>query len=251
MTNETVTAALVDALKLALAEPGEQRLFRSGKLSGLFAGRSGANVEAAECALREGLLEVVRTQSKGRTTTEWVRVTPRAVEFMRRHESPLQALRDLQAILQTNRAAVPLWLAEMRRELDMMASRLAEEAQRWTHRLDALTNQVDRALRRAEEAGAESADGALADVPWAGEALAYLDQRRAAGATGDCPLPELFAALRSRYPDLSVTAFHDRLRRLQERRALRLVAFTGPPSGIPEPEYALLEGTQLLYYATR
>lgn len=250
MTKDDVTATLLDALKLALAEPGEQRLFRSGKLSGLFAGRSGANAEAAERALRDGLLEVVRTESKGKTTTEWVRITPRAVEFLHEHESPVQALRDLQSILQTNRAAVPLWLAEMRRELDALGGRLADEAQRWTHRLDALCGQVETALRRAETAGAQLPDG-TPDAPWAVEALAYLDHRRTSGATGDCPLPELFGALRARYPDLSVTAFHDHLRRLQDRRVLRLLPFTGLPSDIPEPEYAMLEGADVLYYVTR
>jgi MFS family permease len=30
-------------------------------------------------------------------------------------------------------------------------------------------------------------------VPWAVEALEYLDRRAASGAAGDCPLPELFA----------------------------------------------------------
>jgi hypothetical protein len=251
MTNDSVTEVLLDALKLALAEPGEQRLFKSGKLGGLFAGRAGANGEAAARALREGLLDVVRTESKGKTTIEWVRITPRGVEFLHEQESPIQALRDLRTILQTNRDAVPLWLAEMQRELQGLGDRLAEEAQRWTHRLDALSGQVETALRRAEAAGPELPDGPAADAPWASAALAYLDHRRTGGATADCALPELFAALRDRYPDLSVTAFHDRLRRWHDRGALRLLPFTGPPSDIPEPEYALLDGARLLYYVTR
>jgi hypothetical protein len=248
---EPMTEILLDALKLALAEPGEQRLFRSGKLAGLFAGRTGVNGEAATRALREGLLEVVRTETKGKATTEWVRITPRAMEFLHEQESPVQALKDLRTILQTNREAVPLWLAEMQRELHALGSRLAEEAERWTHRLDALSGQVEAALRRAEAAGRELADGVAVDVPWAVDALAYLDHRRTSGANGDCPLPELFAAVRDRHPELSITAFHDHLRRLQDRRALRLLAFAGPPSDIPEPEYALLDGANLLYYVSR
>ena len=251
MTNDKVTETLLDALKLALAEPGEQRLFKSGKLAGLFAGRGGVNGEAAAQALREGLLEVVRTESKGRATIEWVRITPRAMEFLHTRESPVQALKDLRTVLQTNREAVPLWLAEMRRELQALGSWLAEEAQRWTHRLDALSGQVETALRRAEASGPELPDGAGTETPWAVDALAYLDHRRTGGATGECPLPELFAALRDRYPDLSVNAFHDRLRRLHDRRALRLLPFTGPASDIPEPEYALLDGASLFYYVSR
>jgi hypothetical protein len=248
---DKVTESLLDALKLALAEPGEQPLFKSGKLAGLFAGRSGVNAEAAAQALRDGLLEVVRTEAKGKTTTEWVRITPRAMEFLHQQESPVQALRDLQTILQTNREAVPLWLAEMRRELQALGSRLTEEAQRWTHRLDALSEQVEAALRRAEAAGPQLPDGAAMAVPWAQDALTYLDHRRTGGAAGDCPLPELFAALRDRYPNLSVNAFHEGLRRLHDRRALRLLPFTSSPSAMPEPEYALLDGANLLYYVSR
>jgi hypothetical protein len=248
---DKVTDTLVDALKLALAEPGPQPLFKSGKQAGLFSSRGGVSGEAAQQALREQLLEVVRTESKGKSTIEWVRITPRAMEFLHRQESPVQALRDLQTILQTNREAVPLWLAEMRGELEALGSRLADQAERWTHRLDALSEQVEAALRRAEAAGPPLADGVATDVPWALDALTYLDRRRNSGASGDCPLPELFAALRDRYPDLSVNAFHDHLRRLNDRRALRLLSFSGPPSEIPEPEYALLDGANLFYYAAR
>jgi hypothetical protein len=251
MTNDKVTQTLVDALKLALAEPGEQRLFKSGKLPGLFAGRAGVNADAAGQALRDGLLEVVRTEAKGKTTTEWVRITPRAMEFLHKQESPIEALKDLGTILQVNREAIPLWLTEMQHELKALCGRLTEEAERWTHRLDALSAQVEAALRRAEAGGPQLPDGMEAEASWAPDALAYLDHRRTGGAAGDCPLPELFAALRDRHPDLSVNAFHERLRRLHDRGVLRLLPFSGSPSDMPEPEYALLDGANLFYYAAR
>jgi hypothetical protein len=248
---DKVTETLIDALKLALAEPHEQRLFKSGKLDGLFANRTGVNAEAAAQALRDGLLEVLRTETKGKVATEWVRPTPAALEFLHRQESPVQALKDLLAILQMSKQGVPLWLADMQRELQTLISRLTEEAQRWTHRLEALSQQVAEALRRAESAGTPLPPGAVEDAPWAEDALAYLDKRRAASVPGECPLPELFAAVREKYPDLSVTAFHDRLRRLHDRRALRLLAYAGPADALVEPEYALLDGATLLYYAAR
>jgi hypothetical protein len=251
MTNDKVTEILIDALKQCLADPGEQLLVKSGKLDGLFAGRTGANGEAADQALREGLLEVVRTETKGKTTLEWVRATPKAVEFLHEHESPIRTLRDLQAILQTNRAAVPLWLAEMQRDLQGLQTRLADEAERWTHRLEALGQQVEQALQRFESNLPELSDSAAADAPWAAEALAYLERRRLAGAAGDCSLPELFAVLHERHPELSLPHFHDRLRRLHDHRALRLVQFAGAANEIPEPEYALPDGASLLYYVAR
>ncbi|HLJ94661.1 MAG TPA: hypothetical protein VKU02_15855 [Gemmataceae bacterium] len=248
---DKLTEILVDALKLALAEPGEQRLFKSGKLPGLFAGKTGLNAEAAARALRDGLLEVVRTEAKGKTTAEWVRITPRAMEFLHQQESPVQALKDLRTILQTNQEAIPLWLSEMQHQLQSLGHHLAEEAQRWTHRLDALGEQVEAALRRAEAAGPQLPNGMAAETPWAVDALAYLDHRRTGGAAKDCPLPELFAALRDRHTDLSLNAFHEGLRRLHDRHALQLLPFTGSPSEMTEPEYALLDGPNLFYFVSR
>src|ERR1700757_655235 len=98
MTKDKVTDALLDALKSALAQPGEQRLFRSGKLTGLFPSRVGANAEAALQALRDGLLESVRTETKGKTAIEWVRLTPRGVNFVHDHESPILVLRELRTV---------------------------------------------------------------------------------------------------------------------------------------------------------
>ena len=61
---------LVEALQQALAQGDDQRLYKSGKLDGLFPGRTGKAGDAAALALRDGLLEVVRTEVKGRTTIE-------------------------------------------------------------------------------------------------------------------------------------------------------------------------------------
>jgi hypothetical protein len=45
--NDKLTLTLLHALHGALTQPGEQRLFRSGKLPGLFSGRAGLNADAA------------------------------------------------------------------------------------------------------------------------------------------------------------------------------------------------------------
>ncbi len=163
----------------------------------------------------------------------------------------MQALQDLHAVLQATRDGIPLWIEEMRHQLRTLTTRLEEEAARWTHRLDALCGQVEESLRRAEAGAPQVSEAAAVDAPWALDALGYLDRRRASGAPGECPLPELFAALRDHYEELSVPAFHDRLRRLQDRNALRLLPFDGDPSAIPEPEYALVDGNSLFYYAAR
>jgi hypothetical protein len=242
------TEALVQALKQALAAPAEQRLYKSGKLDGLFPGRAGANGDAAGRALRDGLLEVVRSETKGKTVVEWVRLTPNGVDFLHEHESPVAALHDLRDVLRLNQQAVPVWLAEVRGGLEAMEGRLSADAQKWERQLEALARRVEEALRRLEAAAPLLPAETAAAFPWAIDALNYLDRRR--GAAGDCPLPELFEAVARLHPELSVSDFHEGLRRLHERRALRL----GPAAGLaelPQPEYALFDGGAVLYFAGR
>jgi hypothetical protein len=246
MTKDRRVEILVEALKQALAAGVEQRLYRSGKLDGLFASRAGLNAEAAAQAIRDGLLEVVRTETKGKAVVEWVKPTPRGVEFVHAQESPLEALRDLHAVLQASRERLPLWLGEVQGQLQALGRQLSEEAQRWTHRLESLTERVEAALVRLE--GGEPNDDA---TPWARDVVAYLDRRKAGGAPDGCPLPELFAAVREHHDGLSVTAFHDGLRRLSDRGQLQLLPFDGDYSALPEPEYALPDGASMWYYASR
>ncbi len=247
---DKVTEALVEALRAALSEPGEQRLYRSGKLPGLFAGRTGAAGQAAARALGDGFLEVARSETKGKVVTDWVRLTPRGVEFLHEHESPTRALQEVRDALRVNSEAVPVWLAEMRTNLRALDDRLAADAGKWLHRLEALTRRVEEALARLEAATPLLPPDLTEAHPWAADALGYLDRRRAGGAADGCPLPELFDALRPAHPGLSVADFHDGLRRLHERRSLRLRP-ADDPADLPQPEYALLDGGALLYYAAR
>ncbi len=247
---ERVTEIVVSVLRRALSEPGEHRLYKSGKLDGFFPGRTGVNGDAANAALRDGLLEVTRTETRSKTTIEWVRVTPRGVEFLHEHESPVHALHELRDTLRTNRQALPAWLVEMRSGLQVLDERLTAEAQKWTQRLEALSRRVEETLKRIEATLPLLPADVIEAVPWGIDALNYLDRRRSGGASNDCPLPELFAAVVQQHSALSVTGFHDGLRRLHERRALRLVPANGD-GNLPQPEYALLDRGKLLYYAAR
>jgi hypothetical protein len=246
---ERITAILLTALKQALAEPTEQRLYRSGKLAGLFPGRAGANVEAAALAIRDSLLEVTRTETKGKTTTEWVRITPKGVAYVHDQESPLELLREIRAALTTTAQGIPLWLADMRMELQNLERQIAQHAQKYMQYLDGLQQRVDEGLRRAAAAPPSVPDGVAARLPWATDALEYLDRRGSAGG-GSCPLPELFAAIRGKHPELSLPMFHDGLRQLHQRRALNLVPADADVP-LPEPEHALVDGDAVFYYAAR
>ncbi len=247
---DRTTQILVEALQRSLAHGDEQRLYKSGKLEGLFPGRAGAGGAAAALALRDDLLQLVRTEIKGRTTIEWVRLTPRGVDFLHDHQSPTAALNELRNALRLNQQGVPVWLDEMRGGLHALEERLAADAQKWHQRLEALTRRAEDTLRRMDEA-IPLLPGDLAEAyPWALDALNYIDRRQSGGALNGCPLPELFGAKTRGHPRLSVMAFHEGLRRLHERRALRLEA-AGGLADLPQPEYALFDGGKVLYYAAR
>ncbi len=241
---------VVEALQQALAASAEMRLYKSGKLEGLFASRAGVNGDAAALALRDNLLETVRTETKGKASIEWVRLTPRGVAFLHEHQSPIRALYELRETLRSNQDAIPAWLVEMRSDLKALDERLTAEAEQWTQRFDALTRRVEEVLRRLEAATPVLPKELVELHPWAVDAVNYLDRRKGSAAPGDCPLPELFAALAHLHPALSVSAFHEGLRRLHERRVVRLQA-TANVTDLAQPEFALFDDGVVLYYAVR
>src|SRR5438132_1178455 len=114
---------LIEALRQGTTTAGEQRLYRSGKLPGLFAGRSSLHAEAAAQGVRDDLIEIVRTETKGKTVVEWVRVTPKGVQFVLERESPVRAMDELQALLRLNEQGFPGWVEELRRGIDEVGRR--------------------------------------------------------------------------------------------------------------------------------
>jgi hypothetical protein len=240
------TEFILDALKTALATAGEHRLFARGKIAGLFPARAGLPSEAALQAIRDGLLETVRTEVKGKLVTEWVCATPKAVGFVHEHDSPRAILRELKSVLHATRDGVPAFLSDAKRELASLSANFEAKATAMLSRLDDLAKRCEAALRRAETTGSAIAAPVALVVPWAMEALEYLDQRTETGVKDACPLPELFHALRVRFSDLTLSGFHDGVKRLHDLRAVRLL-----PGGLEEPEYAVVVEGKLMYVVGR
>ncbi|AWM37979.1 hypothetical protein GobsT_39490 [Gemmata obscuriglobus] len=241
------TELLLEALKTAIHTPGEHRLFQSGKLPGLFPSRAGLSNETALLALREGLLETVRTEAKGKLITEWVCATPKAVGFVHDHDSPRSILRELKDVLLTTRTGVPQFMADARAELAALSANFEEKAATMLARLDELAKRCEAALRRAEASGQVIAAPVGQLVPWALSALEYLDKRAESGVTPPCPLPELFHAVCVKFPQLVLAEFHDGVKRLHDVRAIKLI----PTAAIPEPEYAVVVEGKLMYAVGR
>ena len=249
--NDRTTEALLAALKLALAEPGDQRLYRSGKLAGLFPSKAGASGAAALQAVRDGLLETVRTEIKGKIAIDWVKLTPKGVEFLHTQEAPIAVLRELQSALLASRSTAPAWLEGMQQQFEAFTRQMHQEMQQTQKRLESLADRVEEALRRLGGIGPELPAGVSETVPWAGEVMSYLEQRQGAGAGGDCSLPELFTAVRQRHAELSIVDFQDGLRRMYDHKAIRLLPVKTNNGASPEPEYVMCDGPDLLYYVSR
>ena len=241
-------AMLLDGLRAAL-NGEEHRLCQVGKRDGLFASRTGLPGEAADLALREGLLEHTRTETERGIDIAWVRLTPAGTEYLYNHDSPRAVLGEMRDMLRVAATGVPVWQDAMLKSLEKLADHITNEMGNYMDKLDSLTKRVEEALRRAE-VSPELAANLQSVIPWGLEALAYLDRRKAGGITNACPLPELFAALRGKFPTLTIRDFHDGLKRLGDNRAIRLAEYAGPGS-IPQPEYAMMQSGKLWYAVTR
>lgn len=241
-------ALLLDGLRAAL-NGEEQRLYRVGKRDGLFATRTGLSGEAAELALREGLLEHTRTETERGVDIEWVRLTPAGTEYLYNHDSPRAVLGEMRDMLRIAATGVPMWQDAMLKSLEKLADHITTEMGNYMDKLDALSRRVEEALRRTEVT-TELAANLQAIIPWGLEALAYLDRRKSGGATMACPLPELFAALRNKFSALTIRDYHDGLKRLADNQAIKLSEYNGPGS-IPQPEYAMMQSGKLWYCVSR
>jgi hypothetical protein len=239
---EKVRDLLIDGLKAALARPGEHRLFSAGRLHGLFPSKHGDSGEAAKQALAAGLLEHVRTESKGKFLFEFVRSTSRTAEYVADHDSPKAILRELRQVLGETKAGVPMWMDQARNELRAMSNQFEARAAAMLQRLNMLAERVEDALRRAETVAVNRCGESV--VPWAEVVLVYLDRRSESGQP-ECPLSELFHVLSERDRGLTLTAFQDGIRRLFEVGAIRLT------EGIDDPEFAVVVEGRLCRIATR
>jgi hypothetical protein len=247
---DKVQMILLEALRQGAAMPGELRLYRAGKLPGLFASRTSVHAEAAAQAVRDELIEIVRTETKGKTITEFVRITAKGVQFVLDRDSPVRAMDELQALLKLNEQGFPGWVEALRCGIDDIGRRFLEEVQTLRQRLDVLVGRVQEALKRTDKYGPPPASGTAGAIPWAHDAVEYLERRVASGLPERCALPELFAHVKHHEAELTIKDFHFGLRRLYDRGAVRLLPHD-EPYGPPEPEYALLDGPAVYWYAAR
>jgi hypothetical protein len=266
---DKLTPLIVDALTRAAAEPGGVALFGTRSDPALFPATAAAK-PAAKKALDDGLLEVVRTEAKGKQSREFAAATEAGLRYLLDQVSPKQVLEDFVRVLEKREGQV---------------AELLEAANRMADSLDGLKAAVAVVLPRVQ-AGRIKAEAnvpaffpdregpskpfdeplfvpagrrggvAVLEAPVAVDALAEavlarLSDWSASAAVGqDCPLPELYRSLSTREVPPTIGQFHDCLRRLQESHRVYLHPWTGPLYALPEPAFALLAGHNVAYYAS-
>jgi hypothetical protein len=230
------SAALVlEALGRAAAEPAGLPLHGGKAAPGLFAATA-VGKQAAQRCKDEGLLHVVRTETRGKSTYDVCAITEKGLAFLLGQVSPRKVLEDFVRALEGRQGQLGELLDAVR---DMQVG------------LDALKTAAEKVLQQVHKPSpiglAASSNGS---ETWMAAALSYLARWQESGAPEDCSLPELYRQARQPAPHLSIGHFHDGLRRLHEREQIYLHPWTGPLYDIPEPPYALLIGHEIAYYVS-
>jgi len=231
------TQMLLDGLSRAVADPAGVPLFGGKSVPGLFAAGASGRAVAQRCK-DEGLLRVVRTETKGKASLDVCTITEKGLAYLLSQVSPKQVLEDFIRTLDAKQSQAG--------ELLMIARHMQAA-------IDALKLTAERVLEQLHQPAAPpSANGsANGSEAWPGAVLSYLGQREEAAAAEDCPVPELFRHAQLTAHGLTIGHFHDGLRRLVDAGQIYLHPWTGPLYALPEPPYALLVGHEIAYYASK
>ena len=229
------TQMLLDGLSRAVADPAGVPLFGNRSAAGLFASNPSGKAVAQRCQ-DEGLLQIVRTETKGKTPRDVCTITDKGIAYLLSQVSPKQVLEDFIRTLDAKQSQAG--------ELLM----IARQMQAGIDALKLTAEKVLQGLQKPAEAPGEHRNGS---ETWPTAALSYLRRRQEAGATEDCPLPELFRQARLASASLTIGQYHDGLRRLLDAGQIYLHPWTGPLYALPEPPYALLVGHEIAYYASQ
>jgi len=227
---------IIDALSQAAAEPTGVALFAARSGPGLLTANA-AGKQAAQRCKDNGLIRVLRTEARGKTTHEICAITEKGLAYLLSQSSPRAVLEDLVRAIDARQTQVAEWIA------------LAQQARAGIDGLRMTVERVLQQLQKPAEMPGATLSGNGTDS-WLGPVLAYLAQWHASGTSEDCPVPDLYRQAQKAAPHLSIGRFHDGLRRLHDQEHIYLHPWTGPLYEIPEPPYALLVGHEIAYYVS-
>jgi hypothetical protein len=223
---------LLAGLGRAAAEPAGLPLHARKGAKGLFAGTAAGKL-AAQRSKDEGYLQIVGTETRGKSALEICALTDKGLAHLLSQVSPKQVLEDFIRAVESRQAQL---------------NELVGAARQMQTGLDTLKLAAENVLRQVHApVTAPSINGTHAANL---DLLPLLVRWQESGAAEDCPLPELFRQACVAAPHLTVGSFHDALRRLHDQQQIYLHPWTGPLYAIPEPPFALLVGHEIAYYAS-
>ncbi len=223
--------ALLAGLTAAFASPSECLLISSRTQPGLFPSTA-AGKSAASICQEAGWLNVIRTESKGKSVNTFVSLSQAGMEYLLTQTNPKPLLEAIQAQLQQSESTL---------------SELRERLQNCLQQIQTLRNKTEQV---EQIAGSTVTHAKVAMPDWESTINGYLVNRQVSRPAEDCPLTELYNHARQHVPQLSVGTFHDGIRRLQAKHEIDLQPWTGSLHEMPEPELALMQGHSVAYYAS-
>ena len=243
------TQFMIDALSRAATDPNGIALFGSKSEPGLFPATTSARLAAQRCR-DEGYLQVVRSESRGKKTVEVCVLTEKGLAYLTRQACPRQVVEDFLRTLELRESQVERMLRatqQMADSLRSMRTAVVEILPQLKERDAVLRNGVHH-----PELNGKPTPVQPESVPLWTLVLARLSEWHvSAGASQDCPLPELFRRLVQESGSPTIGEFHDCLRLLHDEHQVYLHPWTGPLYELPEPAFALLIGHEIAYYASR
>jgi hypothetical protein len=230
---------VLTALSRAAADGTGVPLYSSKSTPGLFP-TSALGKQAAQRCCDEGYLQQL---PEGTARSPRCALTDKGRAYLFSQVSPRQVLEDFVRALESREAQLA------------GVSGLVRQVQA---SFEALRANVAPVLEQLRQGGPTGLNGLFQqfhnDTPNTTDPtaplLAALERWSGSSAADDCPLPELFRQVQGSCPGLSLGAFHDCLRRLQDEGRLYLHPWTGPLYDMPEPACALLVGHTVDYYAS-
>jgi hypothetical protein len=238
---------VLEALERALADPTPRKMHGTKAKPGIFLSASAAAKAAASQCLERGLVRQIGQQGAGTKVTSVFGITPAGVALVL-ERSPMPRL--LAAMLDaTDRTAQSV--AQCKQTLDVVAQhasdlRLAfEQAATRIRPLD-----LAEVLRTVPAAEAAASNAPVRRTEGLDEYLiAFVHASKARTPLQPVTLPDLFRHASAKVGSLSIGQFHDSMRRLAGQEQLRLLPYTQAMYQLAEPEYALILGREVMYYA--
>jgi hypothetical protein len=240
------TRLILDALTRAAAEPAGYPLYAHKTDPGLFPATALART-AADRAKADGLLRIVETETNGRSPRELCALTDKGRDYIARQASPRQVLEDLVRVLEDRQSAVAevaATTANMAAGLKSLRTLVEQVLPRLTTHPATNGTPMNGLLAPPRPAVTAASDALIADVK-----ARLAEWHATAGASQDCPLPDLYRKLEAT-GTVSVGLFHDALRQLHDDHQIYLHPWTGPLYALPEPAFALMVGHEVAYYAS-